>query len=177
MESEGREGTGGTTVWAPPPPERRERRFGLAVVIAAGAAGVIIGAAGAYILTGDGGDGETGRAAPGAAAEGVDVNLESTRFELAFAACGGAAQLERINVEDEGTSIIVDGVPDSGDVADSIDDTVCILNEIDVPSYVITQMESTTSLMGRQTASWDDIEASWSYHPDNGLDIVLVDTA
>jgi hypothetical protein len=29
--------------------------------------------------------------------------------------------------------------------------------------------------MGRQEASWDGIEASWSYHPDNGLDLVLVD--
>ena len=27
--------------------------------------------------------------------------------------------------------------------------------------------------MGRQTDSWESYEASWSYHPDNGLNIVI----
>jgi hypothetical protein len=45
-----------------------------------------------------------------------------------------------------------------------------------VPDYVVEQIDSTTSLMGLREATWDGIEASWSYHPDNGLDLILKDT-
>ena len=41
------------------------------------------------------------------------------------------------------------------------------------PDAVVSQMDSTTSLQGRQTASWDGTDASWTYHPDNGLDLIL----
>jgi hypothetical protein len=34
-------------------------------------------------------------------------------------------------------------------------------------------MEKTRALDGRQTASWSFIEASWTYHPDNGLDVII----
>jgi hypothetical protein len=27
--------------------------------------------------------------------------------------------------------------------------------------------------MGRQSDTFDDINVSWSYHPDNGLDVVV----
>jgi hypothetical protein len=35
------------------------------------------------------------------------------------------------------------------------------------------QMKKTRALDGTQSASWDAIEATWSYHPDNGFDIIL----
>ncbi len=57
----------------------------------------------------------------------------------------------------------------------SLVSTACILKAVDTLSYVVTQMDSTSSLMGRQTAAWDGLEASWTYHPDNGLDVQIVE--
>jgi hypothetical protein len=161
----------------PPPPEsRKPRTFGLAVVILAAVAGIAVGALGGIVLT-DGGDGTADGDSTSAGAEPADISLDSTRFELAYEACGGATALEPyLQVADEGTSIVIDGPSDeSAGLTDAITGTFCVLEELEVPTFVTTQIENTTSLMGRQEASWDGIEASWSYHPDNGLDLVLVD--
>lgn len=37
------------------------------------------------------------------------------------------------------------------------------------------QIDSTRALDGTQTDSWKDIDARWTYHPDNGLRLTLVD--
>ena len=29
------------------------------------------------------------------------------------------------------------------------------------------------ALDGRQTGTWDDFEASWGYHPDDGINLVI----
>jgi len=50
-----------------------------------------------------------------------------------------------------------------------------VLNELDAPDYVLSQVESTNSLMGRQSADWGDLTASWSYHPDNGLQMTITE--
>lgn len=47
----------------------------------------------------------------------------------------------------------------------------CIEDALDVPQFVRDEMGATTSLQGRQSANWDDLEATWSYHPNNGLNI------
>lgn len=49
----------------------------------------------------------------------------------------------------------------------------CIIEELKTPTAVVSHMEQTTSLDGRQTESWDNIEVSWSYHPDRGMDAVF----
>lgn len=49
----------------------------------------------------------------------------------------------------------------------------CIIGALNAPSSVASHMEQTTSMDGRQTESWDNIEASWSYHPDRGMDSVF----
>lgn len=177
MDTEEPNPTEPATVWAPAPPEsKKPRTFSLAVVIVAAVAGIGVGALGGILLSG-GDDGDGGGDSTAAGAEPADISLDSTRFELAYEACGGAAALEPyLQVADEGTSIVIDGPSDeSAGLADAITGTFCVLKELEIPTYVTTQIENTTSLMGRQEASWDGIEASWSYHPDNGLDLVLVD--
>lgn len=49
----------------------------------------------------------------------------------------------------------------------------CFLSAVRAPERVLTAMEATRALDGRQHAEWDDISAEWSYHPDQGLDVVL----
>lgn len=49
----------------------------------------------------------------------------------------------------------------------------CYLNALETPDYVRRHMESTRALDGRQSATWGEFEASWTYHPDNGLDVLI----
>lgn len=94
-----------------------------------------------------------------------------TKFSEAYKTCGSPSG---IRVSDEGKTITVDGNGEYEYSGANIYDTACVLDAIDTPSYVITNMDTTNSLMGRQTATFgDNIDVSWSYHPDNGLDIVI----
>jgi hypothetical protein len=34
-------------------------------------------------------------------------------------------------------------------------------------------MDSTSALNGRQEDSWQEFTASWTYHPDNGIDLIV----
>ena len=50
-------------------------------------------------------------------------------------------------------------------------DFTCALQKMSTPSYVINQINTTRALDGRVSASWGKISATWTYHPDNGLNI------
>ena len=52
-------------------------------------------------------------------------------------------------------------------------DIVCVLDQLDVSDSVTNRISSTRALDGRQSAAWDDYSASWGYHPDHGLDMVI----
>lgn len=64
-----------------------------------------------------------------------------------------------------------DGDPD--ELVASLFTTVCILERTDAPDYVVSQMESTRALDGRQSTEWGDYAAEWTYHPDDGLDVLF----
>jgi len=40
-------------------------------------------------------------------------------------------------------------------------------------SQVISRMSATRALDGMQDGQWEGISASWTYHPDDGLNITL----
>lgn len=77
-----------------------------------------------------------------------------------------------ISVGDDGASLSMQTAGEETDGAD-IADVSCVLFALDVPDSVVTRIDSTRALDGRQTAAWNELEASWGYHPDNGLDIVI----
>jgi hypothetical protein len=54
----------------------------------------------------------------------------------------------------------------------SIDVIGCMLGGIDTDSATIDKINQTRALDGRQEDTWGVWEASWGYHPDNGLDLV-----
>jgi hypothetical protein len=77
-----------------------------------------------------------------------------------------------IEVADDGASLLIDGDGEESSGA-SLDDIVLTLGLLDTPSSVVTRMSSTRALDGMQDATWGDYTASWTYHPDNGLDIIV----
>lgn len=99
-------------------------------------------------------------------------------------------------VQDSGKSLAYDFAASAGSSED--DDFVhtytieCIKLVTQLPEYVFTEMQQTSALQGRQTAEWDvdvtkipeaqlkvkpmanaRVDASWTYHPDNGLDAII----
>ena len=56
----------------------------------------------------------------------------------------------------------------------SLADVLCVLEALDIPDSVVTRISNTNSTMGLVGDSWANSEATWSYHPDNGLFIHAV---
>jgi hypothetical protein len=52
-----------------------------------------------------------------------------------------------------------------------------MLRALDTPDSVFSRMESTNSLQGPQETEFDGLVMRWTYHPDNGLDIIIEDEA
>lgn len=76
-------------------------------------------------------------------------------------------------VTDEGETLIIRTTGDDTDVRASFADVTCILRELEAPSRTLHRMETTRSLDGRVTDSWDDYTAEWTYHPDDGLNVII----
>lgn len=77
-------------------------------------------------------------------------------------------------VGDGGRSISLDMAGEdlwSGDL--TYEDVMCILDELEVPDATLNKMGATTSMDGRVEDSWGGLDASWKYHPDDGLDVVV----
>jgi hypothetical protein len=85
-----------------------------------------------------------------------------------------------IHVSGEEVTLILDmAVPlydggldyNTGNVAYS--EIACVLRELEAPADVTARMDSTRALDGMQEATWGRVSASWTYHPDDGLDVIL----
>lgn len=72
---------------------------------------------------------------------------------------------------DDGDSLILQGENPSGGLPSY--KMLCILGALDMPDSVDARIGSTRALDGTQAAEWDDISASWTYHPDDGLNMIL----
>lgn len=70
---------------------------------------------------------------------------------------------------DGGHSIIID--THSGTT--SLDGVSCILAQLQTPDSLIAQINATTALQGAQHATVGVLSYEWTYHPDNGLNMVI----
>ena len=96
---------------------------------------------------------------------------QSQVFSEAAEACL-ASDRNGVTVDDGGGAMYLNGEGEESAGVDVLTQ-ICILNELNVPDSVYDRIASTTSLMGVQDATWDNYEASWTYHPNNGLDISI----
>lgn len=77
---------------------------------------------------------------------------------------------------DAGRTITLQSESTRGTGGLPVDDVMCVLKKNNVPDSVVAQIEGTRALDGTQKASWDKFQASWTYHPDNGLRVVLTES-
>lgn len=68
-------------------------------------------------------------------------------------------------VADRGTTLALTG--------GTIDDLRCLRKRLQIPVRVMNAIGSTRALDGTQQDSWDDLQARWTYHPDDGLDLTI----
>jgi hypothetical protein len=100
-----------------------------------------------------------------------EVTQESTRLQAAKSACA-PGDLD-VSLGDGGTSLVISRVAAEERPGASLAELACILDRVDIPDAVISQMDGTRALDGRQHASWDGFTASWTYHPDDGINVIL----
>ncbi len=87
-------------------------------------------------------------------------------------------------IADDGSWLKLDSNPTNADSDDiwvyyeaycGVTELVEVINaDLGFNSSVYEKMKTTTALQGRQSESNDDYEVSWTYHPDNGLEIMYV---
>lgn len=49
----------------------------------------------------------------------------------------------------------------------------CFLSELGAPASIKTKIEQTRALDGTREVDWDDFHAEWTYHPDDGLNMLV----
>jgi hypothetical protein len=62
-----------------------------------------------------------------------------------------------------------------GSDAMTVEQIGCVLGSLKTPDSVLSQISGTTAMMGVQSGSWGDYQAKWTYHPDNGLHVIVWD--
>ncbi|WP_455834080.1 hypothetical protein [Pseudarthrobacter siccitolerans] len=84
---------------------------------------------------------------------------------------------------DSGYTMTMMGAPADPTYADLIKvtglrttDFACVFTALEMPDSIVSQMDGTRALDGTQKASWDKFAASWTYHPDNGLRVILTES-
>lgn len=98
----------------------------------------------------------------------------SGRLTAAVEACTDSGTgSDGLDIGDGGRTLTIDTTGEDGTRGTDIVYGLCVLGELEVPDSVMSRIEQTTSLDGQQSGSWDGITATWSYHPDRGLDMVL----
>lgn len=80
------------------------------------------------------------------------------------------------NLGDDGSSITFDTEGTEDYSGDDYSDVACTLEALNVPDHVVAQMDSTRALDGTLSATWDEFEASWNYHPDSGMNLTIYGT-
>ena len=101
----------------------------------------------------------------------INIPFASSAINDAAETCN-VTETAGIDIGDNGQSISMSSEGNESAGAE-YSDISCVLGELEVPDSVDNRIGTTRALDGRQTADWDEFTASWGYHPDSGLNIVI----
>jgi len=149
---------------APPPPKKSRLPWLLA---AAALAAALVATLGVVLFVQRGNSGEA--AAPSAWEQ--EQAASASPFKSAQRRCDEFQ--EGTKIADGGKTLIIDGAGEETTAGLSVTSLECLVKELGMPESVKAQMFDTRALDGRQTGTWPGFSASWSYHPDDGMDVVI----
>lgn len=70
-------------------------------------------------------------------------------------------------------TLIVDGAGKEDTTGLSASEIICIFGALEMPAAVSERVASTRALDGQMEDSWPGYKATWTYHPDAGLDLIV----
>jgi hypothetical protein len=112
-------------------------------------------------------------AALGVTAVGLGVVwflVRDTPLEAAKATCAADSPAAVIGDDGDSLTLRTKGRDSAGLGLMALD---CFLTELEVTDAVKSELETTRALDGRQSADWGDFHATWTYHPKDGLQMVV----
>lgn len=142
--------------------------MGLVVVAIAAVAGSIAFA----VASGGSDEGSQAPIGSASSAPPTESALRETTLWYAHANCKNRKGGETLQIVDEDLTLLVDTQSEYGPMGGLI----CALGELETPQAIISAMESTTAMMGVQEATDANLHYRWSYHPDNGIQLVITET-
>ncbi|WP_292833897.1 hypothetical protein [Microbacterium sp.] len=96
------------------------------------------------------------------------------RFNTALAACGMyIGNTTGVEILDDGEAVEFSGVAETfaSDVQTS--DLYCFLGKLRAPQSLEAKIGQTRALDGRQSEDWDGFTIEWTYHPDDGANVII----
>lgn len=126
--------------------------------------------------------------APGASTLSASTVTSSAPAESLIQQAVRSCRLDRstysafVILGDGGYTITLQGEPEDPNWVNitkvtglSAKDMACVLTAVSVPDSVVSEIDATRALDGMQRGSWNKISASWTYHPDHGLRLILTE--
>ena len=107
--------------------------------------------------------------------DGVGASLR-TKLDAAHSACsselGDMIPMDgSIELADGGKSLLFSDVKyDAGVKA-----IACMFVQLKTSEALVSNLDSTTAMMGRQSAEDHGLKYEWSYHPDNGINMTITE--
>jgi hypothetical protein len=96
------------------------------------------------------------------------------RFNATLAACGiYITQVDGVEILDDGEAIEFTGVAQTFASDLQTSDLYCFLEKLEAPDSLESKIGQTRALDGRQAEDWDGFTIEWSYHPDDGANVIV----
>jgi hypothetical protein len=150
-----------------PAPERPRRPAWVIPVITALTV-LLMGAVGAVVVLAS--NPGTPMATPSTTSPTLRQNIPAA-LRTAYTRCGGVGE---ISDGDKTLYVNTQGEKANSGTA-SITELYCVLDSLEPPSYVTIKMRQTRAFDGQVSEKWGSFEASWTFHPDAGLDVLIRD--
>ena len=77
-------------------------------------------------------------------------------------------------MSNDAVSIAFDTKGEEDTDGDGLWSAFCVLKALAAPDYIFDSVMQTRALDGRTEESWGAFRASWSYHPDSGMDMTIL---
>ena len=97
----------------------------------------------------------------------ADTALAMINLYNAYALCSSS----RTSLSSDFQSITVDSKNKND--TESLSDIITIISALNLPDSLRNEMAHTTALMGVQEETFTRYTVRWTYHPDNGLDVIF----
>ena len=72
-------------------------------------------------------------------------------------------------IDFESAGLVLSGIP----VGAEPEKVLCVMTELGAPDSTGSKVGNTRSLDGTREANWDGYHAEWTYHPDDGLNMII----